>query len=218
MGGLVVFSPVTLTEEVKGKVASLGGNVSYIVAPDMEHHLHLGPWKAAYPSARVLAPAGLREKRAKAQKEDVDIDFPFTPENKHTIQLPSDLTSEFDVEYFDGHANKEIVMNHRPSRTLIQADLIFNCPAHEQYSKTNENPATGLLTRLSLALFTSLGKGQQRFIWYAAAKDRTSFNKSAKVVDKWDFDRIIPCHGDTIETGGKDVFKRLFAWQLEAKE
>lgn len=27
--------------------------------------------------------------------------------------------------------------------------------------------------------------------------------KNAKIVSGWDFDRIIPCHGDVIETGGK---------------
>lgn len=35
-GALAVFSPTALTPEVKEKVSSLGGNVKYIVAPDLE--------------------------------------------------------------------------------------------------------------------------------------------------------------------------------------
>lgn len=49
---------------------------------------------------------------------------------------------------------------------------------------------------------------------YVASKDKPSFSASAKRVAAWDFDRIIPCHGDVIETGGSDVFRRLFAWHL----
>ncbi len=54
---------------------------------------------------------------------------------------------------------------------------------------------------------------QQRFLWYAAAgKDRTGFAESAKRVKQWDFDRVIPCHGDVIETGGKGIYDKLTAW------
>jgi len=35
-------------------------------------------------------------------------------------------------------------------------------------------------------------------------------------VSKWDFDRIIPCHGDVIESGGKGIFDKVMAWHLEA--
>lgn len=34
-GSLFVFSPVDLTDDVKKTVSSLGGNVQYLVAPDM---------------------------------------------------------------------------------------------------------------------------------------------------------------------------------------
>jgi len=219
-GGLVVFSPVSLTEEVTEKVNSLGGQVSYIVAPDIEHHLNLGPWKAAYPTARVIAPFDLREKRAKSKREDVAFDFAYTAANKKTIELPEDFANDFDLEFFDGHMAKEIVLLHKPSRSIISADLIWNCPGNEQYSKSGDDPKTGILNRIGLHAFTSLsGNGQPRFVWYALAKDKKSFGESAKRVAAWDFDRIIPCHGDVIETGAKDIFKRIYGWHLgEAKK
>jgi hypothetical protein len=34
--------------------------------------------------------------------------------------------------------------------------------------------------------------------------------KDAHVVVDWDFDRIIMCHGDVIENGGKDVWREAY--------
>ncbi|KAJ6259594.1 hypothetical protein Dda_5232 [Drechslerella dactyloides] len=218
-GGLVVFSPTPLTDDVSATVTALGGQVSYLVAPDLEHHLNIGPWKAAYPSARVIGPTSLYTKRQKQGNEDVPFDFSLTATNKGAMELPADLAADFDLEFFDGHMSQEVVMVHRPSGTLMQADLIFNLPAREQFSKVPGDAAAGFWTRVSMHLFTSLkGKSQQRLIWYAFSKNRTSFNASVKRVDGWTFDRIIPCHGDVVETGGKDTFRRLFAWHLAAAE
>jgi hypothetical protein len=36
----------------------------------------------------------------------------------------------------------------------------------------------------------------------------------AKTVSGWDFDRIIPCHGDVIETGGKAKWDKVYDWYL----
>lgn len=59
--------------------------------------------------------------------------------------------------------------------------------------------------------------GHKRFLWYAMSKaDRPSFNKSVAKISTWDFDRIIPCHGDVIETGGKGIYDTVMAWHLAA--
>jgi hypothetical protein len=34
--------------------------------------------------------------------------------------------------YFSGHRNKEVAYFHSASKTLIEADLLFNLPANEQ--------------------------------------------------------------------------------------
>ncbi|KAL7270806.1 hypothetical protein RUND412_006469 [Rhizina undulata] len=213
-GSLVVFSPVALTPEVKSTLENLGGKVSYLIAPDREHHIFLGQWKKEFSQAKVLGPEGLYEKRLKQGNEDVRIDYEFTRENKHAIQLPAEITDEFEIEYFDGHANKEIAFLHKPDRTLIEADLLFNLYAHEQYCKSGEDPTSGVWTKI-MHYFTNIhGKGQQRFIWYAAAKDKVSFAESARRVAGWEFDKIIPCHGDVVESRGNEVFRRIFAWHL----
>ena len=50
--------------------------------------------------------------------------------------------------------------------------------------------------------------------YLASAGNRASFNRSVQAMDKWDFDRIIPCHGDIIESGGKGVFRNIMGWHL----
>ncbi|OCK82902.1 hypothetical protein K432DRAFT_380006 [Lepidopterella palustris CBS 459.81] len=217
-GALAVFSPVALTDDVKATVAKLG-EVKYIAALDIEHHIFLGPWHAAYPNAKVLGPEGLPEKRAKQKNEDVPFTVVFSAKKKDTVDPEFD--SEFEYEYVSAHPNKELVFNHKPTRTLIEADLVFNLPATEQFSKSGVSGTTGFLTKLFSALNNTSGAamGQRRFIWYAiSGKDRKGFNGSIAEIDKWDFDRIIPCHGDVIETGGKGIFHKIMAWHLETQK
>ncbi|KAJ4356455.1 uncharacterized protein N0V89_004488 [Didymosphaeria variabile] len=213
-GSLAVFSPVALTEEVKQKVAELG-EVKYITALDIEHHIFLGPWYAAYPNAKVLGPEGLPEKRKSQKNEDVPFAHVFT-KDKPITSIDPDFDREFEWEYVPAHQNKEIVFNHKPTRTLIEADLMFNYPSTEQYSRTGESATTGVFTKIFGSLTNTQGAAQKKAIWYGISSgDRTGFARSVSKIHKWDFDRIIPCHGDVIENGGKGIFERVMEWHLD---
>lgn len=215
-GALAVFSPVALTEEVKQKVAEMG-DVKYIAALDIEHHIYLGPWHAAYPTAKVLGPEGLPEKRARQKNEDVPFAHVFTKNNPLT-SIDPEFDAEFSYEYVYAHQNKEIVFLHRPSKTLIQADLMFNYPATEQYSKTGLSATSGILTKLFGAITSTSGNAQKRMIWYGTGSaDRNGFSNSMKNINKWDFEKIIPCHGDVIESNSKGIFQHVMEWHLTEK-
>ncbi|EON64500.1 hypothetical protein W97_03732 [Coniosporium apollinis CBS 100218] len=218
-GALAVFSPVALTDEVKRTVSEMG-TVKYITALDIEHHIFLGPWHKEYPDAKIIGPEGLPEKRAKSDVEKVPFAVVFPSANKESVTVDSDFDSEFSYEFVSAHANKELVFCHRPTRTLIEADLLFNLPATEQFSRVPGADATsGILTRLMAAVNHTRGEamGQRRFIWWAISSgDRTGFNKSIAKINGWDFDRIVPCHGDVIESGGKGIFQKVMRWHLEA--
>jgi len=98
---------------------------------------------------------------------------------------------------------------------------MFNLPATEQFSKTGESATSGFWTKLFTVFNNTNGAatGQKRFIWYAISSgDRKGFNSSVAKIDNWDFDRIIPCHGDVVETGGKGIFQKVMAWHLAAKK
>jgi len=224
-GDLAVFSPVALTEEAKAKVAELGGNVAYIVALDFEHHIFLSEWLKAFPTAKLVGPEGLPEKRAKQNDPKIGSEpfaTVFTKDKKSTTRIGDDFDRDFDYEYVDGHANKEIVVNFRPDRTLIEADLFFNLPATEQYSRVPEEQkqAGGFLARHFEGLQDPQGgnnKWMKRFNWFVLAKDRASFNESIRAIAKWDFVNLIPCHGDVLEGNAKEVFQKTFEWHIEGK-
>ncbi len=182
-----------------------------------KHHIFLGQWHDAYPDAKILGPEGLPEKRAKQGTENVPFSVVFTAaEPSKTVD--EEFDSEFDHEFVHSHANKELVFNFKKDKTLIQADLIFNLPATEQFSKTGQPAETGILTKIFTYINSTRGTGlaQRRFVWYATSSgDRPGFAKSMAKIDKWDFDRIVPCHGDVIESGGKDIFRKIMSWHLQ---
>lgn len=227
-GALAVFSPVALTDSVRAELQSLspGAPVKYITALDQEHHIFLESWHKAFPQARVIAPHSLPELRNKQGYFKIPQDSwllaqPEKSVGQQQLSVDADFDREFDFEYVHAHANKELVFCHKPSRTLIEADLIFNLPATEQMSRTTENPTSGFLTKLFTYFQHTNGNalGQKRFIWYAASSsDRESFNRSVRRIDSWDFDRLIPCHGDVIEKGGKGIFQKIMEWHLEGKK
>jgi len=222
-GNLVVFSPTPLTPATLEKLASLGGQVSYIVTLNFEHHLNISAWSAEFPAAVVIGVDGLPEKREKHEAtKGVRFGHVFTAANKRTLSISPEFDAAFYYEFVDAAQNKDLVFVHKSSGTLIAADILFNLPATEQYSKTEQDPRAGLLGKAASKVFNAEGMSlnwQKRNLWYVvASKDRAGFGESARRILAWEFDRIIPCHGDTIETGGKKVLKEVTRWFLEGKQ
>ena len=207
-------------------MASLGGDVRYLVATDIEHHIFLSEWAAAYPNAKLVGPEGLPEKRQKAKDDPKIGKEPFavvvTKENSSQLSIGADFDADFEMEYVHMHPNKELVFFYKPDRVLVEADLMFNLPAEEQYSRVPEDqkPKPGWLGRLFNSLQTTDGDalGMKRFLWYGASRsDRPGFAESMKRIALWDFETIVPCHGETVVGNGKEVFEKVFAWHLEGK-
>jgi glyoxylase-like metal-dependent hydrolase (beta-lactamase superfamily II) len=203
----------------------MGGDLRYIVALDAEHHIFLSTWARAFPDAKLIGPAGLPEKRARmADSGDDDMigREPFAvvfPSRTSKVEIdPEDFDRDFAYEFVDAHPNKELVFFYRPDRVLIEADLMFNLPANEQYSRAPGGSPGGMLARIFSSFQTTEGdaKGMKRFLWYVISRgDRKGFNESVQRIDSWDFDTIIPCHGDTIQGNAKAVFEKVFAWHLQ---
>lgn len=225
-GSLAVFSPVALTPAVQARISALGnGRIAYIIAPDIEHHIFVSEWATAFPDAKIIGPAGLPEKRAKTTDDKVGRE-PFhtvfaAGAAKRQTSVSAEFDADFEYEFVDAHPNKELVFFYKPDRALIEADLFFNLPATEQYSRAVDEAKEGMLSRFFGGLNTTQGeaKGMKRFLWYVISMaDREGFNDSIRRIDAWDFDTVVPCHGDTIVGGGKEVFRKVFEWHLEAKK
>ncbi|CAG9947899.1 unnamed protein product [Clonostachys rosea f. rosea IK726] len=200
----------------QGQGCRTGGNLAYIIALDYEHHIFISEWATQYPGVKIIGPEGLPEKRAgqhdpKIGKEEFAV--VFKKENKHDIKVDNEFDADFDYEYVDGHANKEIVFLYKPEKVLIEADLLFNMPAPSKAERKE-----GFLGKLFEGLQNPHGdnKWMKRFNWHVAAKDRASFNESVKAIGKWDFVKLIPCHGDVVEENAKEMFSQVFEWHLRA--
>lgn len=206
-GSLLLFSPIPWSGEVEAALEKLSGTkpakVAYLVAPDREHYLQIKDYSARFPEAKVI---GVEELPAKLD----GITFHKVFGDKKYEGVRCGFEDEIDTVYVPGHLNKELVLVHKKTRTLIEADLLFNLPAFEQYRGSSSS--AGVLGFLSPFRHLKADSGAHR--WFnqnMACKDKPSFAASMREIAKLDFDRLIPCHGETIDTGAKQVFEQAFA-------
>src|SRR5690349_7762758 len=61
-GGLFVWSPIALSDELRAEVDALGP-VHFLVTPTQMHHLSMTAWQSAYPNAVLYAAPRSRQRR-----------------------------------------------------------------------------------------------------------------------------------------------------------
>lgn len=189
-GSLLLHSPVAATAERRAAVAALGP-VAHLYAPNTFHHLWLGEWAAAFPAARIHAPAGLARKR-----RDLRID------RVHGGPLDPDLAAAFAEQRIDGFRLEESVLLHRPSGTLLVADLVHNVGRPRHLWTQCYTRAMGFHGRVALS----------RMIRWAAFPDRAAARRSLDAVLALPFDRLVVGHGGPLRSGGKEALARAYAW------
>lgn len=189
-GSLILHSPVALDEPTAAAIDALGP-VRWIVAPNKMHHTFLAQAAARYPEALLLGAPGLATRRR---------DLHFAGELGEA--LPPVWRSELTAATLDGAPSlNEVVLLHRPSRTLIACDLVFNF-----------EHAEGLLTRLYLRTNRALGRMAQTQIHRKAIKDRAAARASLDHILGWDFDRLVVAHGAVAERNAKEALRAATAW------
>jgi hypothetical protein len=188
-GELLLHSPLAMTPERRAAVEALG-HVAHLYAPNLYHHLWIGEWAAAFPSARLHAPARLAKKR-----RDLRID------RAHDAPEPA-FAGVVDERRIEGFRLEECVLLYRPARTLVVADLVHNIGREHRgwtklYSRT-----MGFYDRVALS----------RMIRWAAFPDRAAARRSLDELVAMEFERIIVGHGAPVETGARDVLAAAYAW------
>jgi len=199
-GGVWVIASTPLSEETKAAVDKLGP-VSYLLAADLDHHFFLTEWKRAYPKAKMIGVEGLPEKK---KAESWEFDRVYTQGSENKFGFEQDITAC----YFSGFSKKDVAWLHVPSQTLIVADLIFNLPANEQYSKSRSRSKVPFIGK-----FSPKEDFHKTFVWNEG-KDKEAMRKDAKTVAEWKFQRIIICHGDVIEDDAVTVWKTVYSKYL----
>jgi len=193
-GGVWVLASTPLDEQTKTKIDELG-EVRYLIGPDAVHYLYLGDFKKAYPRAKLI---GVQPLMTKKGCPKLDGAYGSDPEDtKYGFE------DEIQACYFSGFVNKDVAFNHVASKSLIEADLLLNLPPREQYSTTPSKP---FLFNLHISPFGWL----HRTLSYYTGVNKEAMRKDVRTVAAWDFDRIIPCHGDVIENNAKEAWRSAF--------
>jgi hypothetical protein len=189
-GRLLLFSPVEMTPERRAAIEALG-TIAHLYAPNTFHHLWIGAWANAYAGAVVHAPCGLRAKRP-----DLRID------RDHDRDAPAELATTFDEVHVDGFMLEECALVHRPSGTLLVADLIHNIGRPKGLWTGIYTRTMGFYDRVALS----------RFLRWTAFHDRASARASIDRIAGCHFDRLVLGHGSPIHTGARAALLGAYAW------
>lgn len=196
-GELALVSPVRMSEETVREIDALG-KVTHIVAPNLLHHIFLGAAMKQWPAARVHGAPGLAKKRG-------DLTFHEVLGAKEDA-LGADLACVL----LEGAPDmNEVVILHKPSRTLVVTDLVFNLQAPH-----------GALTWLFLNVMGTYKRLNVSRLVRFALRNRARVAPSLRRVLSLDFDRLVVAHGDVLDEGAKAKVTPLFSWVFgaDAKE
>ncbi len=184
-GKLIIHSTAPFSPQDVAAVSQLG-DPEWIVDTLLRHDTFAAEGREAFPAASYLAPDGFA----------TDLDFPIGT----LIPPPADWDGEVEVASVDGAPDMgEIVFYHRPSQTLIVADLLVNFAESE-----------GLWAEILLRAATVGAEHEPGMTrpFKMAIKDELAFVASMRKILAWDFDRIVVGHGDVIVSGGKAKLRK----------
>ncbi|KAI8986645.1 hypothetical protein BD414DRAFT_416221 [Trametes punicea] len=201
-GDVWVLASSPLDQATKAKLAELGP-VKWIIGADAVHHLFLGDFKKEYPDAKLIAVDEAIKKKA---KEGLKFDGAWGSDPPNTRY---GFESDIQHCYFSGFKNKDVAFYHPKSKTMIEADLLFNLPAIEQHSMTGSSGKFPLFSKFNPHMWV-----HKRFAWTLGV-DKEAMKRDVKTVAGWDFERIIPCHGDVIEKNAKAAWMEAYKWYLD---
>jgi glyoxylase-like metal-dependent hydrolase (beta-lactamase superfamily II) len=167
---LLIYAPIAF-DAASAAAIDAAGAVSRIVAPNLLHHRFVADALARWPQAAFHAPARLAAKRP-------DLPAPRPLEGDDVLDL---------AHLAGAPAVDETVLFHRPSRTLLCGDLLFNLGT----------PAN-LSSRLLFTLMGVTGGLKQSRAWRFFRRDRAALRAALDRVLAWPVAQVAPCHGNPV--------------------
>lgn len=123
-GGTLIHSPTRLTPDLRRQIEAIGP-VGHLVAPNIAHWTFLKDWQRQLPDAITWGAPGLRN-RAQVRRSGLRIDRDLA--DASAPGWPEELEQ---VAVHGAGGFCEVALHHRPSRTLILADLVQNLERHK---------------------------------------------------------------------------------------
>lgn len=120
---ILLLNPVSLQPCVEAKLTQLGG-VDFIAA-DLGHHMYVADYLKKWPNAKTIGVPGLDQKR-----KDIIWDFVYhNPQKGPEKQFG--FAQDMETVLFGGFITCCVAWYHKPTKTLIQSDLMMNLPCTE---------------------------------------------------------------------------------------
>ncbi|WP_437593519.1 DUF4336 domain-containing protein [Sorangium sp. So ce1000] len=193
-GSLLLHTPAPPTDALAEQLRALGP-VRWLVVPNCWHHLGAPAAAAHFPEAQVVGPASALN-RNKALRLHVDIhDAQFGEQVPELEALPL-----LGVPFWD-----ETVLYHRPTQTLLGADIVLCAGAEDHWTLRWAARITGFYERVRVP------PDARKKI-----PDKTAAARSIRAMLERPAQRLIVGHADVIEEGWRDHLAR--AWRLEGVE
>jgi len=198
-GDLIIHDPCKIDDSIKHEIDALG-DVKYIIAPGSYHHLFVTDFQQLYPEAETFLCPGLERKRA-------DIKFEYILGNKPD----SRWGDEIDQVLVQGTKYIwEVAFFHKPSRTLILADLL------ENIGDDYKHPASLLLRFWWKVVFRMWNNPkaapEYQIGWGRKDIVKTGLNK----IISWQAERVILAHGEFVESNVSNILRSAWSKVLNA--
>jgi hypothetical protein len=193
-GSLLLHTPPPPTEALAEELRALGP-VRWLVVPNCWHHLGAPAAAARFPEARLVGPTSAL-RRNPALRLDLDLqDGQF-----------EELIPEFETLPLDGVPFwDETVLYHRPTQTLLGADIVCSASAKDHFTWRLGARLTGCYERVRVP-----PDARKKLVDKAAAA------RSLRAMLQRPCERLIIGHGDIIEQNCRDHLAQ--AWRVEGVE
>jgi len=184
-GRLILHSPCEIDDHLRHALVELG-EVACIVAPGTFHHLHVPSAQAAFPEAETFICPGIEGKRPDLHFDGLLGDI-----------APAAWAGQLEQVLVRGNRRIwEVAFFHRQTRTLILVDLI------EKF--TDATPKVDWKLKLWWKLVFHMWNTAKPAPEYQLGwSDRKAARASLLRILQWDFERVIPAHGDIVEADGR---------------
>lgn len=193
-GSLLLHTPAPPTDALVEQLRALGP-VRWLLVPNRWHHLGTPAAAAHFPEAQVVAPASALD-RNEALKLHLDIhDAQFGEQVPELEALP--LRG---VPFWD-----ETVLYHRPTQTLLGADIVCCANAKDHWTWRLGARLTGCYERVRVP------PDARKKI-----RDKDAAARSIRAMLERPAERFVIGHGDVIQEGWRD--RLAAAWRLEGVE
>jgi len=213
-GGSWIWSPIPVTDDLAREIEDTAGTPRHIVSPNKLHWLFLREWSERYPRAKLHAGPGLLARvegggcggSVAAQLEGVRFDDVAL----ESLRPDPGYARDVDQILFRTIWFEEVVFFHRPSGTVIFADLVQRFP----YSRLKG--WKGWLMNLDGMAGTAGGApGELRFLVWANG-DLPQWRRALNhILYEWQPRRLVVAHGDNASELATEIVAHSFRWVPE---